>query len=416
MDVNGDGAIDLMTGGQGFGAIYYFENNGDDSYTEYDPEDNNNPLNNSVVGFNASADIDFADIDDDGDLDAFISGYNYGEVRLFLNNEGGFEEASLSDELLQSYLGYDITLKSVDLDHDGDLDVVVGHQDDQVDFYENIGEASAPVYAVSPDVLTEISTIDHAAMDFLDWDLDGDLDIFVGQADGTISYYENQNEPPQVSFNNTQLSFTEGDAPITLDAELLLSDDGSDDILMAEVAITNGYEDTDNLSITTQGNITASFDNENGILILTGYASLEEYQEVLRTVQYENGSDDPSEETRVISFRITDFDNTVPLETNTVDLTITAINPEPKDIPINIYNAISPNNDGNNDWWVIEGLSIPNTIKIYNRWGDLVKELTDFESSENTPNSALADLISGTYFYKLESAEGTFDGYLVIKK
>ncbi|MEO1098259.1 MAG: gliding motility-associated C-terminal domain-containing protein [Bacteroidota bacterium] len=85
-------------------------------------------------------------------------------------------------------------------------------------------------------------------------------------------------------------------------------------------------------------------------------------------------------------------------------------------LPLNIYNAVSANNDGVNDWWIIEGLTTPNVIKIYNRWGDEVEELNNYEGLADVPNNALDDLIVGTYFYKIESPEGSFEGYLTIKK
>ncbi|MEQ8575786.1 MAG: gliding motility-associated C-terminal domain-containing protein, partial [Fulvivirga sp.] len=79
-----------------------------------------------------------------------------------------------------------------------------------------------------------------------------------------------------------------------------------------------------------------------------------------------------------------------------------------------IYNAISPNGDGANEWWEIVNLTTPKTIELYNRWGDLVKTLNNYENIEN--NSQLDDLPVGTYFYKISSPQGEYTGYITIKK
>ena len=51
-----------------------------------------------------------------------------------------------------------------------------------------------------------------------------------------------------------------------------------------------------------------------------------------------------------------------------------------------IYNGISPNGDGKNDKWVIEYIELlpdtqKNRVTIYNRWGDMVWEATDYNNS-----------------------------------
>lgn len=77
-----------------------------------------------------------------------------------------------------------------------------------------------------------------------------------------------------------------------------------------------------------------------------------------------------------------------------------------------VYNAVSPNNDGKNDFFKIDGIqNHPNNkVTIYNRWGTKVFETTNYDSHENFFNgysqgksSANNDktLPTGTYFYVL---------------
>ncbi len=92
---------------------------------------------------------------------------------------------------------------------------------------------------------------------------------------------------------------------------------------------------------------------------------------------------------------------------------------------IKIYNAVSPNNDGKNDILLIEHIveleqTRRNRVTIYNRWGDLVWEGTNYNNgsvafSGKTNGNDL--LPSGTYYYKIEFTSGkkTVTGYLALK-
>jgi len=90
---------------------------------------------------------------------------------------------------------------------------------------------------------------------------------------------------------------------------------------------------------------------------------------------------------------------------------------------IEIFNAVSHNNDGKNDFFKIQNIDLlepENTVTIYNRWGSKVfetenySEINAFRGLSNNGN----ELPSGTYFYKilLKSTGKTETGYLVLKK
>jgi gliding motility-associated-like protein len=93
---------------------------------------------------------------------------------------------------------------------------------------------------------------------------------------------------------------------------------------------------------------------------------------------------------------------------------------------INVYNAVSPNNDGDNDLFeigFIEALADTqeNKVSIFNRWGALVWEGINYNNSEvvfkGLSNNG-SELPSGTYFYKIEFSSGhkSQSGYLVLKR
>ncbi|MBX9256369.1 putative Ig domain-containing protein, partial [Desmonostoc muscorum CCALA 125] len=94
-----------------------------------------------------------------------------------------------------------------DIDNDGDLDAFVGNRAGNTDFYRNTGTASAPTFtkeATNPFGLTNLAY--SAKPTFADIDNDGDLDAFVGSSNGNTMFFENQ---PIVSIAATDNSADE---------------------------------------------------------------------------------------------------------------------------------------------------------------------------------------------------------------
>src|SRR5690606_17736438 len=101
-----------------------------------------------------------------------------------------------------------------------------------------------------------------------------------------------------------------------------------------------------------------------------------------------------------------------------------------------IYNGITPNGDGMNDFFWIEGIhNYPNNnVKIFNRWGILVYETDGYGQGEfdsiNTFNGTSEgrvtvqedkNLPTGTYFYILtfqgeNPGKESYRGYLYINR
>ena len=84
----------------------------------------------------------------------------------------------------------------VDLDHDGDLDLITGEFLDRITYFENIGTRTAPEYAAGK-FLTYDGAVIHQDLQMLqvvvfDWNRDGEPDIFVGKEDGRVALMLNQ--------------------------------------------------------------------------------------------------------------------------------------------------------------------------------------------------------------------------------
>lgn len=90
-----------------------------------------------------------------------------------------------------------------------------------------------------------------------------------------------------------------------------------------------------------------------------------------------------------------------------------------------VYNAVSPNGDGKNDVLFLEFIdgaaSRENQVKIYNRWGDIVFDVENYNNTTNVFNGRSnggKELPSGTYYYKIvyTSGKDTQTGYLSLTR
>lgn len=93
---------------------------------------------------------------------------------------------------------------------------------------------------------------------------------------------------------------------------------------------------------------------------------------------------------------------------------------------LEIFNAVSPNNDSKNEIFRIEYIDLipetqTNTVTIYNRWGDVVFEVSNYNNADRAFKGVSdngKDLPSGTYFYKIEFQSGmeAKTGFLSLKR
>lgn len=94
----------------------------------------------------------------------------------------------------------------VDIDNDGDFDLIIGQYLEGAVFYKNIGTAEEPAFAegeTSPFGLN-ISTDYAIAPVFADMDGDGDFDVFISEDENIVFYSENTGSPEMPDFGPPQ--------------------------------------------------------------------------------------------------------------------------------------------------------------------------------------------------------------------
>ncbi len=138
------------------------------------------------------------DLDADGDLDLIVGDWD--GTADYLENTGTAQSpvftlrTGADNPLNGQDVGFKFAPALGDLDDDGDLDLLVGNSDGTYNYYENTGTAQAPVFtlragAANPLDGQDVGYDSNAALGDLDGD--GDLDFFSGEFDGGYFYFEN---------------------------------------------------------------------------------------------------------------------------------------------------------------------------------------------------------------------------------
>jgi hypothetical protein len=138
------------------------------------------------------------DLDADGDLDLLISnkidGHDLGRGSLYrFTNVGSPEEPRFrAAGTLDVGREYHMAPAFGDLDGDGDDDLLLGTWNKGVALLWNVGTSEAPSFSVADSQFIELTRGSNTTPTLGDLDADGDLDLFIGEASGTLNYYRNE--------------------------------------------------------------------------------------------------------------------------------------------------------------------------------------------------------------------------------
>ncbi|MBN3961089.1 cadherin-like domain-containing protein [Nostoc sp. NMS8] len=150
-----------------------------------------------------------------------------------------------------------------------------------------------------------------------------------GFSDGIYAQlYKNNGAPPIITSGSASaLAYTEN-ATTAIDSGITVTDTDSANLASATVSISSGFISAqDTLTFNTQNGITGSYNDNTGVLTLTGSSSVANYQAALRSITYTNISDNPSTTPRSISFIVNDGSTNSTVVTRNIN--ITSVNDAP---------------------------------------------------------------------------------------
>ncbi|OHX66944.1 FG-GAP-like repeat-containing protein [Flammeovirga pacifica] len=209
VDIDNDGDLDLFLGTNP--DLYFIENTGDKYLSDFSTPPEASPFGFKVPVEKPALEPSFVDIDDDGDYDLFVSIYEYGDMYYYENT--GTPEQPQFAEKVQNAFEFEVTGEAgeystnasdfVDLDNDGDYDLLVIDYYGDSFYYENVGDKNTPqfdspeksafglpVFEIDEDGIIH-SPIYEGTPVFNDIDNDGDQDLIVGSWNNDIQYFEN---------------------------------------------------------------------------------------------------------------------------------------------------------------------------------------------------------------------------------
>ena len=144
---------------------------------------------NIGINIDAATSVYTVDIDNDGDIDVLSSSETDNKIVLYKNTNG--LGAFGGEEIVTDQANEAQSVFAEDLDGDNDIDVIsVSREDDKIAWYRNLdGQGSFS------EQLTIVSNIDGPwSMQSVDLDNDGDIDVISSSTtDGKIAWFENLN-------------------------------------------------------------------------------------------------------------------------------------------------------------------------------------------------------------------------------
>lgn len=210
VDLDNDGDYDLMAV-EPNKSILYFENVGSPESPEF-AEPQADLFGLSLEPGYGYPHLEFVDLDNDGDMDILKSQYNSVSI---LENIGTAEVAEFSPPKPNpfgiDFYGY-LELSNADFDNDGDLDML-GSGHENFFYLENIGTSELADFAPVVSSPFGLPPENYQKTLIADWDTDGDLDVIFsnlelvdGNTSGEIGFYENIGSAASPEFQDPVLN------------------------------------------------------------------------------------------------------------------------------------------------------------------------------------------------------------------
>ncbi len=147
------------------------------------------------------------DLDGDGDLDLLVGtkldpiAGDSGRLTTFMNDGTATAPRFRQGDSVPMAGAHNLAPALGDLDGDGDLDMLLGTWNHDVLWYRNDGTPKAPRWVPDPDRTIVPPRASNVVPTLVDIDTDGDLDLFLGAANGVVLFYRNTGSPKQPVFS-----------------------------------------------------------------------------------------------------------------------------------------------------------------------------------------------------------------------
>ena len=238
-DWDDDGDMDLLLG-QAHGQVHQYTNGGSAAAPDWRPDDVllTLPWTNHPHVFPT-----LADIDGDDDYDLFIGEGGWqglgagGNIHYYRND--GTPAAPTWTPVVTNFLGLDVggwsTPVFVDIDADADLDLFVGDEAGTLTFVQNTGTPLTPTWDAPVQPYAGLDLGGYSAPSFFDVDQDGDLDMLVGLESGSLAYVRNTgaaDSPAWELVSTTHPDIDVGERAVPTAADV--NGDGQPDLLIGD--------------------------------------------------------------------------------------------------------------------------------------------------------------------------------------
>ncbi|MEE9448760.1 MAG: FG-GAP-like repeat-containing protein, partial [Ignavibacteriaceae bacterium] len=210
VDIDNDNDLDIILGSLNnpFGKLHFLKNIGTPTSPAFEY------LDSSYFGIESDLSVSptLADLDNDNDPDMIIGKFN-GKLLIYNNSGNPSSPMFTSGESLLDNNGVEIDIGTtavpflIDIDNDFDSDLIIGAFNGKVSLYRNTGTSSGYQFTLIPDYFGTIDVGDNSTPFIIDYNNDGNNDLFTGNRNGEFYYFQNEGTNVNPVWNEVTNSF-----------------------------------------------------------------------------------------------------------------------------------------------------------------------------------------------------------------
>lgn len=213
VDIDNDNDLDIILGSfnNPLGTLHFLKNIGTSTSPVFEY------LDSSYFGIESDLSVSptLADLDNDNDPDMIIGKFN-GKLLIYNNSGNPNSPLFTTAESLLDNNGVEIDIGTTavpflfDIDNDFDNDLIIGAFNGKVTLYRNTGTSSGYQFTVEPAYFETIDVGDNSTPFIIDYNDDGNNDLFTGNRNGEFYYYQNEGTNENPLWNEVTNSFIPG--------------------------------------------------------------------------------------------------------------------------------------------------------------------------------------------------------------